>query len=317
MAKNPYQTLGVSKDASDDAIKKAFRKLAAKYHPDKNPGKENEAKFKEINFANEVLSDKTKRAAYDEFGDASLSQGFDIERARAMRDFQAGGGRGGFGGGGGFRGGGGAPQDMFGGGVDLGDLIGDLFGRTRGRGGGGGRPSRGQDVEASITIDFLAAVKGTTVSLTGPAGGEPLTVRIPPGAEEGSRIRLKGHGMPGSGAESGDLLISVHIRPHPLLRRENDDLYLDLPISVAEAYRGEKVRVPTPDGEVNLKVPRFAQSGQLSRLRGKGVARKGREPGDFYVRFLVHVPAVDDPAIEAAVGVLEKKTPPLRDAIKL
>ena len=316
MARDLYSILGVPKGADEDAIKKAYRKLAVKHHPDKNPAKASEAKFKEINQAYDVLGDKTKRGLYDEFGEASLSQGFDPERARAMRDFQSRGGGGGnpFGGGGG----GGQPfevnlEDLFGRGGGGGGMggIGDLFGGMGGRAAARGRARKGQDIESPVTIDFAQAVRGAELHLQ-MEGGEPLTVRIPPGADEGNRLRVPGQGGPGH--PRGDLYLVIHVSPHPLFRREGDDLYVDVPLTPAEAYRGGKVRVPTPDGEVNLKVKEYTQSGQLSRLRGKGVTRKGKEPGDLYVKFLVYVPVVDDPEVAAAIDTLEKHvTDPRKD----
>src|SRR4051812_6537323 len=161
MAKDLYSVLGVPRDADEDAIKKAFRKLAMKYHPDKNPGKANESRFKEVNQAYEVLSDKKKRALYDEFGEESLSQNFDPERARYVRQY-SGRGRGAPGAGqGGFD-----VQEAFGGQGDLGDILGDLFGRARGGAGRAqARRGRGQDISSSVTIDFNSAVKGTMLSL--------------------------------------------------------------------------------------------------------------------------------------------------------
>jgi len=311
MAKDLYAVLGVPRDADEDTIKKAFRKLAMKYHPDKNPGKANEQRFKEVNQAHEVLSDAKKRALYDEFGEESLSQNFDAERARVIRQYGgmprgAPGGAGGgrtinmedlFGGQGGFSGGGG----------DLNDLFGGMFGGGRVRGGRGARgPMRGQDIESTITIDFVSAVRGAEIELT--RDGEPLKVRIPPGAHEGSRLRIPGQGSPGmGGGPAGDLLLAIHVTPHPFFTRQGDDLHLDLPITLAEAYRGEKVRIPTPDGEVALKVPPRTQSGRVMRLRGKGVTRKGKEPGDLYVKFIVHVPTGDDPEVAKAIDELADK----------
>lgn len=308
MARDLYSVLGVARDADEDTIKKAFRKLAMKYHPDKSPGKANEQRFKEINQANEVLSDKEKRALYDEFGEESLSQNFDPERARTVRRYASARG----GGGGGGIPGGFDVQDIFGGaggpgGGGIGDLFGDLFG---GRSGGrrGGPPPRGRDIEQDLTIDFVSAIKGTSISVQRVGEPEPVTVRIPPGAHEGSRVRIRGQGNAGpGGGPAGDLILNVHVTPHPLFKREKDDLHLDVPITIGEAYRGDKIRVPTPDGEVTLKIPPRAQTGQVTRLRGKGVTRKGKEPGDLYVRFLVHVPTDEDPEVAEAVELLDKR----------
>lgn len=305
MSKDLYAVLGVARDADEDTIKKAFRKLAMKYHPDKNPGKANEQRFKEVNQANEVLSDAKKRALYDEFGEESLSQNFDPERARVIRQYGGGGPRRGRPGGGGFD-----VQDIFGnagaggGSGDFGDIFGDLFG-GRGRGGRPGRGAalRGQDAESSVTIDFVSAVKGTTLELS--RGEEKVQVRIPAGANEGNRLRIAGQGHPGmGGGPSGDLLLTIHVSPHPHFRREGDDLHLEVPVTLGEAYRGEKIKIPTPAGEVTLKIPARTQSGQVTRLRGKGVARKGKEPGDLYVKFIVHVPTSDDPEVAKAVEAL-------------
>jgi curved DNA-binding protein len=281
--------LGVARDADEDAIKKAFRKLAMKYHPDKNPGKANEQKFKEINQAHEVLSNKEKRALYDEFGEESLSQNFDPERARLIKQY---GGRRAARGGGGVGGGGFNVEDIFGGGG--------------GAGPGVSARRRGQDVESAVTIDFVSAVQGTTLSLQRQDNGEAVSVRIPPGADEGSRVRIPGQGGQGVGdAPSGDLILVIHVKPHPLFKREGDDLHLEVPITLGEAYKGAKVRVPTPTGDVTLKVPPYTQSGHVMRLRGKGVTKKGKEPGDLYVKFLVQAPTSDDPEVAKAVETIE------------
>lgn len=313
MAKDLYAVLGVARDADDDAIKKAFRKLAMKYHPDKAPGKANEARFKEINQAHEVLADKEKRALYDEFGEDSLSQNFDAERARVIRQYGGRGpGRGGPAGGAGFD-----PQDIFGGGGgDFNDILGDLFARQRGGGGRVGRqPMKGQDIESSVTIDFASAVKGTQLELL--RGEEKVAVRIPAGADEGSRLRIPGQGSPGrGGGPNGDLVLVVHVTPHERFEREGDDLHLDVPVTLGEAYLGAKIKVPTPDGEVTLKVPPRTQSGKMTRLRGKGVARKGKEPGDLYVRFIVHIPTGDEPEVVAAMEALADKVEDPRTELK-
>lgn len=286
-----YSELGVARGASAQEVKKAYRKLAAKYHPDKNPGAANEEKFKRATLAYEVLSDEKKRAAYEEFGDVALRPGFDAERARAMKN--------GFGGG--FPGGG-FPEgvdlnDLFGGaggGGGLGDMLGDLFGRTRGAR-GGARPVRGYDMTSKVTLDFVDAVRGTTVQLSSTDGSEPVSVRIPAGAADGSTLRLRGKGGAGrGGGPPGDLVLTVEVRPHAHFKREGDDLHLDLPLTLAEAYHGAHVPVPTPYGEVKLKVPARTQSGQKTRLRGKGVQRKGATPGDLYLRFLVVYADVGD-----------------------
>ncbi len=313
MARDLYDVLGVAKDADEDTVRKSYRKLAAKFHPDRNPGKENEDRFKEINAAYEVLSNKDKRTLYDEFGDESTRQGFDADRARAMKNFsRRGGGRAGGGGSVSF-------QDIFGGGAgDFGDVFGDFFTRQQGGAPGGRRaPRRAPDMEAQVEIDFISSLKGTMVELAPSDGGEAVTVRIPPGASDGSRLRIPGQGAKIPGAQPGDLLLTVHVRPHPIYRREGDDLHLDLPVTLVEAYEGAKVRLPTPEGDVTLKVPAKTQSGQITRLRGKGVARKGKPPGDLYVRFMITIPTETTPEVVEAIEALRKHVTDPRGAIKL
>jgi curved DNA-binding protein len=298
-----YSVLGVEKTASQQDIKKAYRKLAAKLHPDKNPGKANEQRFKQITQAYEVLGDDGKRALYDEFGEVSLRPGFDAERARAMKGFGGGGGSFDFG-------------DFFGGGGQsggLGDMLGDLFGRTRGRGAPRGR---GYDVASSVALDFVDAIRGTTLKLAPSGGGEAVTVRIPPGAQDGSKVRVRGKGGAGRGGGApGDLVLTLEVKPHKFFSRVGDDLYLDLPLTIGEAYHGAQVPVPTPHGEVKLRVPARTQSGQKMRLRGKGVHRKDHEPGDLYVRFQVIYPDADGEAVTEAIDELAKVTPDPRRGI--
>jgi curved DNA-binding protein len=289
MSDDFYAVLGVPKNAEPDAIKKAYRKLARDLHPDRNPGnKEAETRFKAVNRAYETLHDPKKRALYDEFGEEALREGFDPAKARAYRSWQS---QGGVPSGGGF---GGARQvnleDLFGGayaqgGFDTADL-GDLFGRARRRG-----PTKGHDLEQEITVDFETAVRGTTIQLRNPDSHETVTVRIPPGAEEGSRVRIAAQGAQSpNGGPTGDLVLVIHVRPHPVFKREGDDLHLEVPIRVTEAVKGTKVKVPTFDGPISVKVPPGTQSGTVLRVRGKGVSRKGRPQGDLYIRFMVHVP---------------------------
>jgi curved DNA-binding protein len=284
--------LGVQKSADAESIKKAYRKLAKDLHPDKNPGnKEAEAKFKAVNHAYEVLSNADRRKLYDEFGEEGLREGFNAEQARAYKSWASQGG-----GGGRVRTQGGTVniEDLFGGQVSaeggFGDVFGDLFGRQRGRRG----PLPGQDVESEITVDFVSAVRGTTLELRTEMSPTPVTVRIPPGAAEGSRVRIAGQGgQSPNGGPRGDLILTIHVKPHPHFRREGDDLHLDLPLALHEAYFGAKVRVPTFDGSVTLKVPERTQGGTVMRVRGKGVTRKGHSPGDLYVHFQVRIPTDD------------------------
>ncbi len=359
-----YEELGVKRTATSDEIKKAYRKLARKHHPDVNPGnREAEERFKRVSLAHDVLIDDAKRKAYDEFGDAGLQAGFDAERAREYKRAQE--SMDGYGGGfqgRGFEGGGGRYSSFE-------DIFGDLFG---GRGSGGTQAEQGADVETTLTIDLLDAVRGitATVALTKPVqcevchgtGGEgpgvscpecggrgqikmgsgpmsfgrrcprcngagripskpcpacqgrgvsekleKLSVKIPAGVDEGSRIRLAGKGGAGrGGAPPGDLYIVISVRPHPRLERRGLDLYLQVPVTVGEAFNGASIDVPTPDGAVKLKVPPHSQSGAKLRLRSRGVpAMKGKERGDFYVVLLVHVPRDGDERVREAVTAID------------
>ncbi len=345
-----YNILGVERGASRDEVRKAYRKLARKFHPDINPGnKEAEEKFKDISVAYEVLSDAKKRKLYDEFGEAGLASGFDAEKARSYQrsseEVSRGGGSSGF------------SFNM--------DDLGDMFGGFGGFGNFRSGRSRstiavpGQDIESSMEIDFLDAVRGFQTAITlerpvecdtcrgngvepgskpskcpecggtgtksvaqgplqyrqtcprcmgsGQLPGEPcktcrgsgrvvrqdtIRVNIPPGAEPGKMIRLRGKGEAGiRGGRAGDLLIRPHIRPHPLLSREGRDLSMEVPITVGEAMRGATVEVPTPSGAVQVKIPPGAQSGQRLRIRGKGVPAHRQSPaGDLYLRLMVRVP---------------------------
>lgn len=292
-----YSELGVARDASVDDIKRAYRKLAVKYHPDRNQGDEAaENKFKTVTRAHEVLTDQTKRRLYDEFGEDGLRSGFDPDAARAYRH---GTGR--------ARGGGVRFEDIFGGaagasGGGFGDMFGDLF-----RGGRVPREQRGADLASQVEVDFSDAIRGATLNLVLQDGGEPVKVRIPMGAKHGDRVRVKGHGAPGPGGSQGDLILTIVVRPHPYFERDALDLYLDVPITVGEAYFGAKVPVPTPGGVVTLTVPKGARSGQVVRLRGRGVERQGNK-GDLFARFLLRLPEVESEEVENAVKVLQAET---------
>jgi len=322
MAEDFYAVLGVGRDADAEAIKKAYRKLARDLHPDKNPGNNAaEARFKNVNRAYEALSDPSKRKLYDEFGEEALREGFDAGKARAYKQWSSQAGNGG--GFGGF--GGGARrvnlEDLFGGmgGVHASgageDPFADLFGRGQRRRG----PIRGQDIEQAIKVPFEAAVRGTTIQLKAPGAAEPVTVRIPPGAGQGSRVRIAGQGGPSpGGGPAGDLILEIHVEPHPLFRRDGDDLELEVPITVSEAIKGARVKVPTFDGPVTVKVPPGTQSGTRLRIRGKGVAKKGKEPGDLYARLMIHVPAPTSPELEElADRIAEHEKDDVRAALKV
>lgn len=284
MAESLYDILGVQRSASDDDVRKAYRKLARKYHPDVNPGDSAaEDRFKKVAAAYEVLSDSDKRKAYDEFGEESLKGGFDPEKARAYQDWQ----RARSSGEQAFRGGGG--PDL--GGFDLGDLFG--FGRKRG-------PMRGADLHAVVEMTLAQSIAGGETRLDLPGHGS-TTVRIPPGADDGSTLRIAGKGQPGvSGGPPGDLVIETRLRPHPRVSRKGLDLSMKVPVTVDEAYNGASIEIPTFDGPVKLTVPPRSQSGTRLRLKNKGVAR-GKKKGDFYVELDVRLPDTDDAAVAEAL----------------
>jgi curved DNA-binding protein len=278
MPRDYYEVLGVSRTASADDIKKAYRKLARDHHPDRNPGdKQAEARFKEIQDAYDVLNDPKKKAQYDQFGFAGPQAGF-------------GGPGGGFHwGGGGFPGGaGGVEMDP----EILQDILGrmggfeDLFARP-GRGPRGSRqrrpPEPAQAVEHEVSVDFLRAALGGKISLQ--VDGREIDVKIPAGMEEGKVMRLRGQGPGGA-----DMHLKVHIQPHPYFRREGNNILLDVPLSLAEAVLGAKVEVPTLDGTMlAVKIPPGTSSGARLRLRGKGI-----NGGDQFIEIKVVVPAPKD-----------------------
>jgi molecular chaperone DnaJ len=364
MAKDFYEILGVKKDATQEQIKKAYRKLARKWHPDVNPGnKEAEQQFKEISQAYDALGDEKKRKLYDEFGEEGLHAGFDAEKARQYKQWgayqQAGAG-------------GGQPFGRY---QSYEDVFGDLFGSAGRASGFGTRAAvAGRDIEHEMTIDLISALKGFETELSmqkaaicstchgtgadpnskmstcprcrgsgrinvaqGPmqftracpqcrghgqvgkpcpvCGGsgqvartERIKVTIPQGVREGSKVRVAGKGEPGvDGGPSGDLYLIVHIQPHPLLTREEDNLYMEVPVTVREAVAGATITIPTIDGEVNVKVPPKSQSGQTLKLRGKGAVNpKTKKRGDLMVKLIVKVPKTDDQEILEAVKKMDR-----------
>ncbi|MGV6852415.1 MAG: DnaJ C-terminal domain-containing protein [bacterium] len=273
--KDYYKLLGVERSASKAEIKKAYRKLARKYHPDVSKEKDAEARFKEIGEAYEVLKDKEKRASYDQLG----------ANWKAGQDFNPPPGWGGSAGGG-FNGGGGASS--------FSDFFESMFGGGQFNQ-GGRRPEfrqKGQDQSARIEIDLEDSFHGVSKSITlgQPQGGSrTLSVKIPKGVKPGQKIRLGGQGMPGAGGgPDGDLLLEIQFRKHPKYRLEDKDIHMDLPISPWEAALGAKVTVPTLTGNIGLKVPEGSQSGRKMRLKGRGLP--GKPDGDFYVHLKTMVP---------------------------
>ena len=278
MAKRDYyEVLGVSKNASDDEIKKAYRKLAIKYHPDKNPGdKEAEAKFKEINEAHDVLSDKQKRARYDQFGHAGVGGG------ASGNPFSGGGNP--FGG---FNYNGQTFNFDFGGG-GLDDILGNLFGFGAG---GARRPRRGADYQTSVTLSFEEAIFGTTKVVS--VDGKDLKVKIPAGIDDGMSIRLTGKGGPApeGGGEKGDLYVRIRVKPHRSLTREGAIILSEERISMVDAALGCEIDVETVDGKITMKVPAGTQSGTPFKLSGHGVPfRADGDRGPHIVTVIVETP---------------------------
>jgi len=283
--KDYYATLGVPKTASQDEIRKAFRKLARQYHPDVAKDKKAaEAKFKEINEANEVLGDPQKRAKYDELG-ADWNQPGRQQQARSWEEMFGQGG-GGFDFGGGRQNGGGGFSDFF-----------EAFFGGRPAGGGGRRRSavrKGEDVEFELPVSIEEALNGGKKAFAVERGGkrETITVTVPKGVRAGQRIRLTGQGEPGiGGAEPGDLYLRVSVHAHDDYRVEGSDLIRSVQVPVVKAVLGGEVEVPTLDGTVKLKVPAGTQPGQKFRIKGRGLPSGPGTRGDFYAEAKVTIPS--------------------------
>lgn len=309
MENDLYNILGVSRDADTAEIKKAYREMARKYHPDVNPDDpEAEEKFKKASAAFEVLGNPEKREIYDEFGLEGLREGFDPEQARKYKQWQ----QAGAGAGGGFGGGGGRRVYRGGSGASFQDLFGEIFG---GRShfdtseftdfGGFQAPMKGRDVTASLDLDFVRAIEGGEMQLSIHGQSKPLKVRVPPGVRDGERLRLKGKGGPapqtphGKG-EPGDLFLEINVQSHPRVRREGLDLYMDVPITIPESIEGTRINVPTPWGEYAVTVPEGVNSGSKLRLKGQGV-RRGDDQGDFYVVLQINAPDRIDESVRQAL----------------
>jgi molecular chaperone DnaJ len=359
-----YNTLGVSKNASQKEIKKAYRKLARKWHPDVNPGnKEAEQKFKEISQAYDCLGSNEKRKLYDEFGEEGLHAGFDAEKAREHRQwssFQQEGRR--------------KAAQGFGQYQRYEDVFGNLFGFGQERGGfRTTKASRGRDIEHDMSVDLISALKGFETELSmqktkecpacqgsgtdpnstitscqrcggsgrlniaeGPMhftkpcpdcrghgqvgktcsqcggrgqvlGTEKIRVVIPQGVKDGSRVRVVGKGEPGlNGGQPGHLYLIVHITSHPFLKREGDNLFMEVPVTVGEAMAGGTITIPTIEGQVRVKVPPKSQSGQTLKLKGKGAVNpKTKKNGDLMVKLVIRVPQTDDKEALEAVKKLD------------
>ena len=361
MAEDLYKILGVSKQATKEEIKKSYRKLARKWHPDINPGdKEAEQKFKDISRAYQCLSNEEKRKLYDEFGEDGLKSGFDAEKARQYKNWSS------------FQQAGqGASQQEFGRYHSYEDLFGNLF--DFGTAYTTSSPARGRDIEHELTIDFLSSLKGLSTELViqkmvqcagcrgsgmdmsstittcskcngsgrenvarGPLhftracsdcngngkkgkvcnvcagngqvrGTEKIRVTIPKGVKEGSKVRVAGKGEPGINSQDGDLYLVIHVKPHPFIKREGDDLSMDVPITVREAIAGGTLTLPTVDGAVNLKIPPGSQSGQTLKLKERGAVNiKSKKRGNLLVKLVVKVPKTTDKEVLEAAEKMDK-----------
>lgn len=281
MADNPYDILGVTPRASDEDIRRAFRKLAKEYHPDLNPGNTAAAeRFKKITGANDILSDPERRRMFDagEIDAKGDPRGPQWRRpAGANTRGRATG----------------SPFDDFG----FSDIFSDVFGRTQTPGGategrrtGRGFSPRGADLRYSLEVDFLEAVSGAKKRVTLPEGGV-LDLTVPEGVTDGQVLRLKGKGTPGpQGAEAGDALVEIKVKTHQQFKRQGDDIAIELPITIDEAVLGGRIEVPTVSGRVHLSIPKGTSSGKTFRLKGKGVRGKGGIVGDELVTVRIVLP---------------------------
>ena len=302
MADDPYEILGVARDADQAAIRSAYRKLAKKNHPDLNPGDTAaEERFKRISGANALLSDDEQRARFDRGEIDGAGDPRAPEHPR-YRDFAEGMAAGGAGPGGGEwqtsgQRAGGWTQD------DWGDIFGGMFRERGASAAGGGGPRRGHDEQYSLAVAFLDTVNGATTRLTLP-DGRTLDVKVPPGIDEGQTLRLRGQGGAGwNGGPAGDALITVHTTPHAVFRREGRDIHLALPITLREAVLGAKVPVATPAGTVSMTIPANTESGRQLRLRGRGVAAHGTAAaGDLYVTLQIAATEADPALAEFLQG---------------
>jgi DnaJ-class molecular chaperone len=286
LASDPYKVLGVKRDASQDNIQKAYRRLAKKLHPDLNPGnKKAEEQFKEVASAYDLLGDPAKRARFDS-GEVDAS-GQQRPAQHYYRDY-AEGGENAYSSDAGFADFAGAE-----------DIISEIFGR---QGRAGNIRMRGSDVHYHLTLSFLDAVNGGKQQLRLPDGSS-LDIAIPPGTQDGQILRLRGKGRPGlNGGPPGDALIEIEVRPHPVFKRNGDDIHVELPVPLADAVLGGRITVPTPNGPVTMKVPKWSNTGTVLRLKGKGVPRSNKTRGDEYVALKVMLPDKADPKLERLIA---------------
>lgn len=292
MSEDYYRILGVGKNASPEEIKKAYRKLALRYHPDKNPNnREAEEKFKKINEAYAVLGDPDKRSQYDRFGSEGFSQRFSQQDIFRNFDFSSIFDEMGFG----------SPgRKQSGGGRRRPEAFGDIFSEIlRGAGGRAAAPRRGVDLEYALPVSLEEVYAGVekTVAIPRGFGQEEIRVKIPPGVREGQKLRIAGKGESVPGGEPGDLLIRITMQPHLLFSREEDDVYVQIPVTFSQAVLGDTIDVPTLGGEKRrLRIPAGTQGNTKIRLKGYGFPKRGDQSrGDQYVRIAVAVPKKTTP----------------------
>jgi DnaJ-class molecular chaperone len=288
--RDPYEVLGVAKTASDDDIRKAFRKLAKKNHPDLNPGdKAAEAKFKEISQANEILSDPEKRRRFDAgeidaSGQEMPPRGFYRDQAGGFGKYEHAG-----------------EHESF---VDMGGIFSEMFGQRgnggfRFRGGAEDIDMGGLPVTYSLRVPFLVAARGGKQRVNLP-DGKTLDIDIPEGSTDGQTLRLKGQGMPGrKGKPAGDAYVEIHVEPHAFFEPRDNDIHVEVPVTLTEAVLGGRIRVPTVGGAVMLNVPAGSNAGTSLRLKGRGLLdRKTKQRGDQYVKLKIVLPETTDPALK-------------------
>jgi len=285
LAADPYEVLGVKKDASQSDIQKAYRALAKKLHPDLNPGnKQAEERFKEVAGAYDLLGDEKKRARFDS-GEIDASGAERPQQRQYYRDFADAG----------------SQYSNDAGFADFADddILSQIF---RGLGRGGPVNMRGQDRHYRLELEFLDAINGATQHITLPDGAS-LDVRIPAGTRDGQTLRLRGKGAPGIGeGPPGDALVEVTVRPHRTFSRDGDNIRVELPISLSEAVLGGKVTVPTPTGPVTMTVPKWSNTGAVLRLKGRGVTRADGDKGDELVALKIVLPEKPDPELESLIA---------------
>ncbi len=297
MARNPYAVLGVAPTASDSEIRSAFRALAKKFHPDRNPDdKRSEERFKEISAAFDIVGDPDRRKKFDrgELDEDGRERAHPFGQWSSKRGAPGGGGYGAAGGMGGGMGGGPGGASF----EDLSDIFSDLFGARRGAPGGGPRAAqRGRDVRYRLEVDFLDAAAGAKKRVTMP-DGRTLDLSIPAGLDDGQTLRLKGQGERGPGGV-GDVYVEVKVKPHPLFERKGNDIHVEAPITLKQAVLGGKITAPTIAGDVTVTVPKNSSSGTVLRLRGRGVVKGKNGPaGDQYVKLKIMLPEGGDPELE-------------------